>query len=309
MTVAAAEWFAERHVDLAVYEVGLGGRFDSTTALPVDASVITAIELEHMDVLGDSIAAIAGEKAAIVRPGGLALTATHGEALAVTRARATEVGARLLVLGEDLRCREVAFADDGCRFRLQLPGGEHPVFLPDARAIEVPALALAAAALAELLPDLPLALDPAPRPDLPGRFEQFVEPDGETLVLDGAHTEQSLGALAREVARRWPGRRCPVLFATATGKRWRQGLSRLLAVADTVVVTGLLGTPSEDPAAIASWLGSRGVQCELASDVASGLAALRRGPGPRLVTGSFYLVGQVRLLVATESPRVSDERT
>src|SRR5690606_35269539 len=83
LTAAAAQWFADERVDLAVYEVGLGGRLDATTALPVDASLLTTIELEHTDVLGNTIEAIATEKAAVVRPGGLALTTTSGAALAV----------------------------------------------------------------------------------------------------------------------------------------------------------------------------------------------------------------------------------
>src|SRR5688572_28305011 len=53
MTLAAAAAFAQRGVDLAIYEVGLGGRFDATTALPIDAAIVTTIELEHTDLLGD----------------------------------------------------------------------------------------------------------------------------------------------------------------------------------------------------------------------------------------------------------------
>jgi len=300
MTLAAAEWFAARRTDLAIYEVGLGGRYDATTALPVDAAIVTTIELEHTDVLGDTVAQIAGEKAAILRPGSVGFTGTHGEALAVITAAARDVGAPLFVLGEHFGLADVRWERTGCRASLWLPDGSRwPVFLPDAAGFELPALALAAAAFAHLLPDAPLQLDPAPRPDLPCRFEVRAEADGEVLVLDGAHTEQSLLAVAAELARRWPGRRAAILFGSATGKRWREGLSALLPIADTFVVTGLLGTSSEDPAAIAAWLSSRGVHNEVAADVVAGLAALRRRPGPRLVAGSFYLAGQARRLLAS----------
>ena len=63
MTAAAVECFAQEAVDLSIYEVGLGGRFDATTAIDVDAAIVTRIELEHTEVLGDTIAAIATEKA------------------------------------------------------------------------------------------------------------------------------------------------------------------------------------------------------------------------------------------------------
>ncbi|MDO8348638.1 MAG: hypothetical protein Q7T30_00260 [Planctomycetota bacterium] len=295
MTHAAAEWFGQRRADLAIYEVGLGGRFDATTALPVDASIVTTIELEHTEVLGDTIALIAAEKAAILRPGGVGFTGTTGEALAVITAAARDVGARLHVLGEHFGLHDVVWERTGCRATLRLPdGSHHAMFLPDAAAFELPALALAAATFTFLLPGVPLHLDPAPRPALPCRFEVRTDADGEVLVLDGAHTEQSLLAVAAELSRRWPGRRAAVLFGSATGKRWREGLSALLPIADTFVVTELVGTSSEDPAAIAAWLSSRGAQCEVATDVVAGLAALRRRPGPRLVAGSFYLAGQVR---------------
>lgn len=298
MTLCAANWFAERHVDLAIYEVGLGGRHDATTALPVDVGIVTTIELEHTDVLGPTIALIAGEKAPVIRAGGVGFTATTGEALAVVRAHAQQVGAKLFVLGEQFGWRTMVWSDAGCRSTLWLPDGrELPVFLPGARAFEMPALALAAATLTHLLPNLTLQLDPAPRPTLPCRFEIFGEADGEVLVLDGAHTEQSLALVAAELARRWPGRRCGVLFGSATGKRWREGLSALVPIADRFVVTELSGTASEDPVAIAAFAASLGVASEVVMDVEHGLATLRRGPGPRLVTGSFYLAGQVRELV------------
>ena len=69
MTAASVEWFARSGVDFAVYEVGLGGRHDATTAIEVDAAIVTRIELEHTDKLGSTLAAIAGEKAGIVKPG------------------------------------------------------------------------------------------------------------------------------------------------------------------------------------------------------------------------------------------------
>lgn len=305
MTLAAAQYFAEQVVDLAVWEVGLGGRFDATTALPVDASILTAIELEHTDVLGDTIAAIAGEKAPVIRANGLGFTATTGEALAVIRAHAERVGARLCTMGEEFGLRGVRWSPAGAQGELWLPDGRVlPFALPDAAAYELPALALAAAALAAVLPALPLALEPAPRPSLPCRFEVRCEPDGELLVLDGAHTEQSLRAVAAELTRRWPGVRPVVLFGSAAGKQWRPALSALLPLADAFVVTAVSGTASEDPGAIAAFLAAHGKAVVTAADAAAGLRLLRERAGPRLVVGSFYLAGEIRRLVdAASSPQ------
>jgi dihydrofolate synthase/folylpolyglutamate synthase len=303
LTAAAATAFAQAGVELAVWEVGLGGRYDATTALPVDASIVTGIELEHMELLGDTEAAIAAQKAPVLRPGGRGFTAARGEALAVLERWAADHAVRLSVLGRDLRLAGERWTAEGCRARLVLPDGrELAVFLPDARLWELPALALAAAAFAALCPRAPLRLDPAPRPELPCRFEIRRSPDGEAIVFDGAHTEQSLGAVAAEVRRRWPGRKVAVLFGSARGKRWQQGLSALLGLADSFRVTGLSGTVGEDPEAIAAWLRQQGQAVRVEADAASALPGLLGAPGPRLVTGSFYLAGEVRrLLRQTES--------
>jgi dihydrofolate synthase/folylpolyglutamate synthase len=301
MTVSAVECFAQDQVDLAIYEVGLGGRFDATTAIDVDAAIVTRIELEHTDVLGDTIAAIAAEKAAVIRPGGLGLTATTGEALAVVRAHAQQVAAELLVMDEDFGVHHVDWSSDGARGLLSLPDGtRQQFFLPDAKAFELPALALAAASLSRLQPELALPLDPVPRPNLPCRFEVRTERDGHVLILDGAHTEDSLRAVVVEMQRRYPGKMPCVLTSLAAGKRWKEALSEVLPIADSVVVTELTGTPGEDPATICAWLTEQGARSEVATDVAAGLRKLREYAGPRLVVGSFYLAGAVRLLVDSD---------
>lgn len=299
MTVAAVEVFAARRVDLAIWEVGLGGRFDATTAIPVDASIVTTIELEHTEVLGDTTTAIAGEKAPVIRPGGIGFVGVEDPAaLAVIERHAAAVGARLCRLGQEIRWEGARFDGDRYVGRLRLPDGRQlAVSLPGARAYELPALALAAAAFAQLLPDATLQLDPAPRPTLPCRFEVVAGADGWPLILDGAHTERSVAAVATELVRRWPDRRVALLFGSAAGKRWRQALSALLPLVDSCVVTELIGTTSEDPAVIAHWLRDHGVRCEVVADVRQGLERLLCHRGPRLCVGSFYLAGQLRRLL------------
>jgi folylpolyglutamate synthase/dihydropteroate synthase len=90
-----------------------------------------------------------------------------------------------------------------------------------------------------------------------------------------------------------------VLFSSAAGKRWREGLSALLPFADRVLVTELKGTVSEDPHVIAAWLRQQGVRTELAPTVPAGCEQLLDFAGPRLVAGSFYLAGEARRFWAT----------
>jgi len=300
MTAAACECFARAGVDLAVYEVGLGGRLDATTAIDVDLSIVTNVELEHTELLGDTVEAIAGEKAYVVRPGRPAATGATNDALAVIAARAREVGAPLRVLGHDLR---IEATDAGAGFAgVVIDGGERlPFELPEAARFELPALAFAVSALRTLFPRLRLdvarALRPVRfRPRLPARFERVERPEGVYFV-DAAHTEGSLQATAHEAARAAPGHRYAVLFASAAGKRWQAGLSRLAPIVDTLYVTTLEGTASEDPQAIGDGARRLGLSVCLVADPAVGLAALRQHPGPWLVTGSFYLAGRVRRLL------------
>lgn len=293
MTAAALKCFGQNDLHLGILEVGLGGRLDATTAVPVDASVVTSIELEHTLLLGDTVEEIAGEKAFVIREGRPAFTATSGAALAVLEQRAKAVGASLSVLDRDFALLDVAPRDGGFAGRLRDPGGEVRSFwLPEASAFELPALALAVACLSTLRPDLALCLDPVPRPRLPGRCEVRICGDGEPLVLDVAHTERSMQALAGELARRFPGRRSAVLVGFTLGKRWRESLSCLLPGAEAFAVTGLPDTAMESPAEIAGWLRQQGAEAEVVDGPEAGLRRLAEHAGLRVVTGSFYVVGR-----------------
>ena len=116
MAAAAVQLFASEGVDLAIFEVGLGGRLDATTAIPVDASILTTIELEHTELLGDTAAAIAGEKAPVLRAGqpGFTSVPEGGDgALAELRRHAAEVGCQLEELGRTFGVRALRSSEDG----------------------------------------------------------------------------------------------------------------------------------------------------------------------------------------------------
>ncbi|MHC5064712.1 MAG: bifunctional folylpolyglutamate synthase/dihydrofolate synthase [Planctomycetota bacterium] len=298
MCATALVCFQKADLDCAVLEVGLGGRLDATTAVEVEASILTGIEIEHAEILGDSIRAIAAEKSHVVRPAGLCFTSAEGEALAVFRERAVEVAADLRVMGEDFGLRDLREQDG--RWLGELWAGEHErqtFSLAGAPEIELQALTLGWAMLRELFPDRQLDCTAMTRPSLPGRFEVFFDSSGRRIVLDGAHTERSLLHLGAELDRRYPGARRRLLFATAPGKRWREGLGSILRSADEVLVTGLSDTRSEDPVSICAQLAELGIPAREVEDAAAGLRDLQAGDGIAVVTGSFYLVGEVRDLL------------
>jgi dihydrofolate synthase/folylpolyglutamate synthase len=302
MTAAALECFAEQAVDLGLLEVGLGGRLDATTAVPVQAGIVTGIELEHTGILGTTLESIAGEKAYVLRPERPAFTAAQGVALAVLEDHATRVGARLQVLGRDFHLRDVEDAGDGFRGVVATADGtRHRFRLPGASRFELRSFALGLTCLDHLFPERSWPLDPVPRPPLPGRFEVLSSPDRQPLVVDVAHTGESATALRAEIERRYPGSRLTVLFACGAEKRWQACLRALLPLADRFFVTTLVGTASAEPALLLDWLAGQGVRAEAVPDAEGGLRALLGTSGVRLVTGSFYLVGAVRSLVREQT--------
>jgi dihydrofolate synthase/folylpolyglutamate synthase len=295
LTAAAAICFAEAAVELAVWEVGLGGRLDATTAVEVDSAILTTIELEHTQVLGDTVELIAAEKAYVFREHGQGISGVRGSAATVIDAHAARVGCRLRARDRDFGAC-VGPPDAELRQSVWITeanGPMHWTTVVDANPADHDALALAFLALRTVRPGLSLPRELV-RPQLPGRFERRTDRDGEFLLLDGAHTEESAWALVRAIEDRRPGERFRVLFGSARGKRWREVLRPIARIADDVVVTELPDTVSEDPATIRDWLLGEGMSARAVPALDEALTVLRSRTGPRLVTGSFHLVGAVR---------------
>jgi dihydrofolate synthase/folylpolyglutamate synthase len=202
-TLLAVESFRDHRCDVAVIEVGLGGRLDATTALPASLSVITHIALDHEQILGDTLEQIAREKAGIIRPGVPVIAGARGAAVQrVIRARARELGAKLWLIDRDFQARparkvgHVGFTVKERRIPpLQLGLlGEHQ---HDNAAVAVAALV----ALKDLGLPVPIA---ALRRGLaaarwPARLE--LHPGKPALLFDAAHNPDGCEALARYLER------------------------------------------------------------------------------------------------------------
>ena len=205
-TAAALILFRDLRVDCAVLEVGLGGRLDSTNAVSPAVCAITSIELEHTDRLGHTHAAIAAEKAGILRPGVPAVVgALSEEALAVVLRRADEVGAPVSRFGVDFGSELLGADLEGSRIRLWDGPLELRARLPLLGAPCVHNAALATACARRLLADaLPaerfaeVAASALSGASLPGRIE--VVSRRPLVIIDAAHTAESARALAAVLA-------------------------------------------------------------------------------------------------------------
>ena len=201
-------WFflCARHArcDAMAVEVGMGGRLDSTNIIDPHVSVITIIELEHTEYLGNTIAAIAGEKAGIIKPGRpLVLAEQNPEALEVFRERAKENKSPLLYFPDYAEIRNVRVNRDGTSFDLVLKTGAGPdgktgdetfsnLFVPIPGEVQAKNAGLAVLALKTAFPDINEKSIRAGLAafTLPARFERISETPA--LVIDGAHTKRSV---------------------------------------------------------------------------------------------------------------------
>ena len=301
-TAAALLLFADERLDVAILEVGLGGRLDSTNAVTPAVTCITTIELEHTEKLGSTLAAIAGEKAGIAKPGVPLVTgALPPEAAAVAAQRASELGAPLARLGdelvvavksESLDAIETRFEEGGfaCEFTLGV-AGVHQV----ANA----ALALACARRLGVASDAVLARAARiafARPELPGRIE--IVSRAPWIVIDGAHTEASARALARVLAR-IPRRSAHLVVSISAGKALAAICAALAPLADRITVTRAEPIRSLTPAEVADAMraASPALDLRIVPNPHLALRAAREAVGNEdllCATGSFYLAGIAR---------------
>jgi dihydrofolate synthase/folylpolyglutamate synthase len=311
LTAVVFRHFAESHLDVALVEVGLGGRLDATHAWDGGVAAVTNVALDHMDRLGPTIAAIAREKAAIIERGDIAVTGATGDALDVVRRRARRVGAPLTVvepaplIGWDRDSVTVTLPRLGPT-RVGLRGRHQAANVAVADAI-LDALEVRGIATA----DAEARRRGYATAIWPGRLELLADPGGGHVLLDGAHNPAGAAALATAVddlapfLLSDPPRRVTLVTASMADKDV-DGVIRALVTsgtlaAATVIATSLGDVPRALPAAdlAAAW---RRVAPEIREVLAidDPISATERaidpgrGRGLTVVAGSLYLVGAVR---------------
>lgn len=304
MTLAAFLWFAERRAELSVLEVGLGGRLDATNVADPVLSLITSISLEHREMLGDTLAVIAREKAGILRPGRPALAWIEApEALDSVYAEAARVGANLMSARDQMRIvesnsrgwtgQEVKIETKRARYRLDLA-------LPGVHQQRNLGLAVAAA---EQLADLGWGkIDQAAIERgvaacrWPGRLESFLLGGGKRIVLDAAHNSEGAEMLGRFLVERRveSGEPADLLLGLLGDKDAAEMLGHLVPQVAGIVLTAPPSPRAKDPAELAALL-PPGTSAEVVPNLDEALErALALSPRTLVVCGSIFLIGAVR---------------
>lgn len=301
MTAAAFAHFAARDLDLAVLEVGLGGRFDATNVAPARVSVVTSIGLDHTEELGPTVVSVAREKAGIFRRDFPALArACEAGAREALRTCAAATGAIFHDAGQEMRVaiREVGL--EGTEFEVSTPERRARLStpLPGAHQAWNAALALRAVELLDS-PRIPLTPESL-REGIasvrwPGRLEKL-SIGNRAVLLDGCHNPAAASSLAGFLQDAGLVCRFDLVFGAMADKDI-EGMARLLFPAARGVT---LVTAPSPRAATASELSARvGAFARSAvekENVREALAALlaREGEEPIIVAGSLYLVGEAR---------------
>ena len=304
-TAAAFLAFARARADVTLLETGLGGRLDATNVVAMPAlTAITPISLDHQSYLGQTIGAIAGEKAGILKPGVACVCAAQpAEAARVIRDRASSIGTPLVEEGRDWSVDQAAggliFQDRVESLRLPAPA------LAGAHQYQNAGVAVACVRhLAHLFSvDVDAIGRGLCRVKWPARLQRIeggrlpaLLPEGWELWLDGGHNPGAASVLARHLMG-WRDRPVYLVFGMLVSKDAEGFLATLSPYVDQVATIPVPGQPAsldaEEAAAIAARQGIRATAAKDISEALKVLAETARTPARILVCGSLYLAGAV----------------
>ena len=291
-TALAFDHFARERVDIAVLEVGLGGRVDSTTVGRPVVAVLGPIDFDHREFLGDTLTAIATEKAAIFRSGTAISAAQPPEAAAVVLEHVARAGVPLLMEGRDLTVTLRARSLDGQRIACAGPGWRLDDLRLGLLGAYQPGNALLAVTAARVLDVGERAIrDGLARARWPGRFDVRRRAAG-WLVLDGAHNPAGARALAASLEAYFGDTPMTLIFGVLRDKDAAGILQPLLGRARRVILTASASPRAAAPADLHA-LVPASLPVEVAPTVAEALALAEAGPAAALVcvAGSLALVG------------------
>ena len=334
MTAIAFQYFAREKVEMAVLEVGMGGRLDATNVVEPRLSVITDISLDHQKYLGNTLSEIAKEKMGIVRPGGVAIVLPQQpEANDVIGNTILELGARAVnavpyvppvspgsaqylvsTQGRKTFTSEPAQnAEAGCHYLYQYP----LQVLDEQILVETPLVgrhqlrnvALAIAAAAELSQQgfriTAKSIETGIRETRwPGRFQTIAaRPGWPELVIDVAHNPAGAWALRSALSERWEGRPMIFIFGAMRDKAISEMAEILFPLADRVIATRPENPRAASPQEIQEAAARTGVVIEAVENLQGALERARGLADARtviVITGSIYLVGEVMRSIETQ---------
>lgn len=301
--------FRCERVDVAVVEVGLGGRLDGTNLLRPRVSAITSVGYDHTEVLGDTLEQIAREKGGIAKPGvPFVIAGVPEEALRVLERCAASANAPIVRVADAVRFEPLSRHSQ--RFVAVTPNGRYDTRLgvrgDFQRTNAATAIAVLEALGEDLRPSVASVERALARVEIPGRFETLQ--DDPPLVLDIAHNPEKARALVDALREAFPQRRIHYVVAVGERKDARQILSTFAELPGTFTFASfdVPGRPAIPPLHLRAIGESIGRDSSVAGDAVSGVLqarALAKRGEPVVVTGSTFAVAAVREWQLSEGSR------
>lgn len=304
LTLLAFLIFRDQDCQWAVIETGMGGRLDATNLIMPEVSIITPIELEHCDVLGDTLEKIAFEKAGIIKPG-VPVVVQHQkqEALGVLKSKAADLGSQFCYANDHCRIQNLKMSPDGNSFDLVLDGNTFGIKSNLTGDFQCDNIASVLLALRMIQPELDMekALNALKDVSLEGRME--IVGRKPPIIIDGSHTAYSIQRLISSCKAVF-GTGGILVFGSVKGKNYQAMLDLLIPCFDTVIISEPQGFKETDVDAVYEYAETvckaedKTVILEPVPEKALKTALSKAeelgGSNPVVVTGSFYLAGAIK---------------
>ncbi len=299
LTTLAFTHFAAKEADFQVLEVGMGGKFDATNVINPEVSIITAISLDHTEVLGNTLAEITAEKAGIIKPGNMVVTSPQpDEAARVIAETCLSREARLIKVGSDVTWQSLGFNNNQQRLRVVGRLGIYELSIPLLGWHQLVNAATAVAAL-EVLTGKGFNLsqgsiaDGLARVSWPGRLQ--VLGNHPLIVVDGAHNPDAARRLRESLKQYFDFDRAILVIGASDDKDIAGVVSELAPIADKVIVTHSHHPRPMATAAIVAEFTKHGVESQVVDNVPSALTEALALAGDRdliCVAGSLFVVAE-----------------
>ena len=299
LTALAFAYFKRKQVEFQVLEVGLGGRLDATNVINPDICVITPISLDHTDVLGDTLAAIAREKAGIIKPECTVVSGLQPlEAMTVIEQVCQEKGAKLIRVGSDVTWEGVSFDLSGQSLEVKGRKGSYYFTIPLLGDHQLENASTAVAVI-EALCEQGIHISPEnissgmSKACFSGRFQVFRSQP--SIVIDGAHNADSAKRLREAIAKYFHPERLILVMGVCVDKDIVGIVEELLLLSGVVIATRADHPRAMSPDALAAEFSDRGSQVTEMQSVASAVECALKIAGENeliCITGSFFVVAE-----------------
>lgn len=290
LTLAVAmRHFREKNCELIILETGMGGRLDATTAVPADLAVITPIAFDHSQWLGETLEAIAGEKAGIIVPNKPVISSPQKPAAhSVIEQEANQQRSPLEFITEPL---------SGYHVNIPGPHQKHNAALALAASHKI-GLALNSDTVRQALGSV----------TWPGRFEKFSTPNSSlSIILDATHNPHAAEALVETWQEEYPDQKATLIFGAVEGKSTAEVLELITPIAEHIHFTPVNSPRSLPPEVLAQELPENAPAYTQHTSLEEALAAIQSTQSPLLITGSLFLIGQAKAIIANTTTRSSSQ--